>query len=476
MHRRRFTLLLASVFLLLHPAMASAQQIRLSGSLSDEGEVGIGILRVMLEAAGRRMEMQSLPAQDFEVTLQSARPVLVLMRTESRRFNPFWLQPGADVKVESLNEGDQALIRVTGQGSAGPALLLTGGYEETWKARLEEASARSGAGPSAASIAQYLDDAEEVGLEMDAFVQDAGLSPMYEQILLAENVARVNRIRSWALDNLEPSPEMAATIRSRNLDALMARSDSPGAAHAIRYVEALGDELDRVYRETVMAVSGTTSPSGFYHFRRAATSSPELKDVLALEIMASMLRSDDYTREMSELVEDFARTTSSEESRAFIEWAAAQREQLAPGRAAPALVAEHVDGGQLDLEELRGRTVLLTVWGSWCYWSRQELPHLEELRARMAESDPDVVFVNLGWDQDGPWRDAIEEFGLGGENVLSTEEIRSSWDVTGTPDFIVIAPDGTIVTTDAPRPSQDGGDVLAAVLRGVQQGGTDGRD
>ena len=152
MHRLRFTLLLASVVLLLHPAMASAQQIRLSGSLSDEGDVGVGILRVMLEAAERSMEMHSLSAQDFEVTVQSARPVLVLMRTASRRFNPFWLQPGADVMVEDLKEGDQALIRVTGQGSAGPALLLTGGYEETWKARLEEASAKSAAGPSAMAI------------------------------------------------------------------------------------------------------------------------------------------------------------------------------------------------------------------------------------------------------------------------------------------------------------------------------------
>jgi len=469
MRRFRLTLLLAIFALPFQPADASAQQLRLSGSLSEEGTVDVGVLRVMLEAAGQNMEMQSQPAGDFRISLDATSPVFVLMRTASRQFNPFWLEPGADVRFEESGEGEEATLQVTGEGAAGPALLVTGGYEETWKDHLQAAYARTEAGPGGMELARYLDDAAAVHLEMDVFVEDAGLSERYEQILLAENVARVNRIRAWATDILDDSPELQAEIRSISRAALLARADAPGAAYAMRYVETLGDELDRTYWETVEALGGTAAPSGFYHFRRAATSSPALKDALALEVMASMLRSEDYTREVSELVEDFARTASSEHDRAFIEWAAAQRQQLAPGQAAPALVAEHVDGGQLGLADFEGRTVLLTVWGSWCPWSRGEMPHLEQLRRRMAETDPDVVFLNLGWDQDGPWRDAIEEFGLGGEHILSTEEIRSTWAVTGTPDFIVIAPDGTIVTTDAPRPSVDGGDALAAVLRGVEQ-------
>ncbi|HKK52936.1 MAG TPA: hypothetical protein VKA74_15160, partial [Myxococcota bacterium] len=187
MRRFRLTLLLAIFALPFQPADASAQQIRLSGSLSEEGTVDVGVLRVMLEAAGQNMEMQSQPAGDFRISLDATSPVFVLMRTASRQFNPFWLEPGADVRFEESGEGEEATLQVTGEGAAGPALLVTGGYEETWKDHLQAAYARTEAGPGGMELARYLDDAAAVHLEMDVFVEDAGLSERYEQILLAEN-------------------------------------------------------------------------------------------------------------------------------------------------------------------------------------------------------------------------------------------------------------------------------------------------
>ena len=59
------------------------------------------------------------------------------------------------------------------------------------------------------------------------------------------------------------------------------------------------------------------------------------------------------------------------------------------------MTAERLEGGQFDLADLRGRTVLVTVWGSWCPWSRQELPHLERLRQQMAKANRDSTRLRL---------------------------------------------------------------------------------
>jgi thiol-disulfide isomerase/thioredoxin len=458
-------ILAASLCLATLPESSSAQDIRVSGSLNADAPIEVGFLRVMVEAAASQTEFLTGEADDFAFSIPATEPVLALVAAGSERFQPFWLEPGADIRLERVGDGDNARLKVSGVGSEGPAFILSGGYEEPWKERLGALSAAAQQGPDEVSFEDYVSRVDRAAREMDALVRAAGLSELYEQILLVDNVARVNRARAWALDSLEPTEAEAESLEASATQDLLRQGEIPGAAYAIRYIEALGDLLDETYYETVQSIGGVTSPSGFYHFRRSVKATPALRDALVSEVMYSMLRSQDYTREIAELVEDFARTASTEDARTFIESTAALRQQLAPGAPAPALVATRRDGGTLDLTELHGRTVLLTVWGSWCPWSRGEMPYLEGLRQRMAETDPDIVFLNVGWDLEGPWREAIEEFGLGGTHVLSTEELRAAWSITGTPDFIVVAPDGTIVTSNAPRPSEDGGEALAEILR-----------
>ncbi|RJK96170.1 TlpA family protein disulfide reductase [Vallicoccus soli] len=57
------------------------------------------------------------------------------------------------------------------------------------------------------------------------------------------------------------------------------------------------------------------------------------------------------------------------------------------------LAGETLDGEDLDLAALRGKVVVLNVWGSWCPPCRAEAPALERVSADLR--DDGVAFVGI---------------------------------------------------------------------------------
>ncbi len=63
---------------------------------------------------------------------------------------------------------------------------------------------------------------------------------------------------------------------------------------------------------------------------------------------------------------------------------------------APDLTLTSLAGEQVTLEGLRGSTVLLNTWATWCPPCRDELPALEAVARRFADRGLVVVGVNIG--------------------------------------------------------------------------------
>jgi thiol-disulfide isomerase/thioredoxin len=75
------------------------------------------------------------------------------------------------------------------------------------------------------------------------------------------------------------------------------------------------------------------------------------------------------------------------------------------GKLAPDFTGTTLDGQTFRLSEMRGKTVLINVFASWCGPCRLEMPHLVELSNQV---DPnEVVFVGLNL-QENP--DAVSAF------------------------------------------------------------------
>ena len=75
------------------------------------------------------------------------------------------------------------------------------------------------------------------------------------------------------------------------------------------------------------------------------------------------------------------------------------------GELAPNFTGTTLDGETIRLSDLRGQTVLINVFASWCGPCRLEMPHLVEAADQFG--DQEVVFVGINL-QENP--EAVEAF------------------------------------------------------------------
>jgi cytochrome c biogenesis protein CcmG, thiol:disulfide interchange protein DsbE len=112
--------------------------------------------------------------------------------------------------------------------------------------------------------------------------------------------------------------------------------------------------------------------------------------------------------------------------------------------AAPAFTLERLDGqGDLSLESLRGRPVVLNFWASWCGPCKDEAPLLEEASKRWAGK---VAFVGIDVkDFRGDARTFIERYGVTYPNVYDGKgSTIGRYGVTGYPETYFIDAEGRV--------------------------------
>lgn len=116
------------------------------------------------------------------------------------------------------------------------------------------------------------------------------------------------------------------------------------------------------------------------------------------------------------------------------------------GRPAPGITGATLDDGDFDLDDHRGRWVLVNFFAVWCIPCLEEHPDLVAFDEAHAEAG-DVQVVSVAFQER---EDTIRTFFArnGGEwPVLGTDtgSIAVSWGVTGVPESFLVSPQGIVV-------------------------------
>ncbi len=121
------------------------------------------------------------------------------------------------------------------------------------------------------------------------------------------------------------------------------------------------------------------------------------------------------------------------------------REILEPNHPAPAFQALRLDGTVAGLADYRGKVILLNVWATWCGPCRAEMPSMERLQQRFANSDFQVVAVSVDQEGSAVVRQFAQELNLTFDILHDpTGEIQAVYRTSGVPESWVIDRDGTI--------------------------------
>ena len=115
--------------------------------------------------------------------------------------------------------------------------------------------------------------------------------------------------------------------------------------------------------------------------------------------------------------------------------------------AAPALRFQNLDEEMVDLKSLKGKTVIVNFWATWCPPCRREMRSLENLYQSTKDKNVEILAVNIGEDIDTVFSflGAIEPSPTFPMLFDSDAVSMKVWSVKGLPTTYIINPDGNVV-------------------------------
>lgn len=126
---------------------------------------------------------------------------------------------------------------------------------------------------------------------------------------------------------------------------------------------------------------------------------------------------------------------------------------LAPGADAPEIVASNINGDTVKLSSFRGKYVYLDLWATWCRPCRDEIPFLEKMMEEMDKQGVQVISISIDEDK-ATWEKMVSSERLKGVQLIAEKNaVLDGYNLKTIPRYVIIDPNGKIVSSNAERPS-----------------------
>lgn len=178
-----------------------------------------------------------------------------------------------------------------------------------------------------------------------------------------------------------------------------------------------------------------------------------------------------YTENLNEYYKKFMAYSTNKEHEKTITDSYQKLKLTARGEPSPKFENyENYKGGKTSLDDLigKGKYLYIDVWATWCGFCKKEIPILK--RFEQQYHGKNIEFVSINVDSENlkkKWKQTIEDKEMTGIQLFAGDkptDLKFTQDylIKGLPRFIIIDPDGNIVSANAPRPSD--GDKLEEIF------------
>ena len=162
---------------------------------------------------------------------------------------------------------------------------------------------------------------------------------------------------------------------------------------------------------------------------------------------------------MKSLYDYFISNVEDEKLKKTLQTKFEKNKSLLPGMPSPVFVNyENHKGGTTSLEDLKGKYVYIDVWATWCAPCKREIPYLKEIESQYEGKNIEFVSTSIDNARDhSKWVDMVNDKQLKGIQLFADNDWNSKfvkdYAIEGIPRFILVDPEGNIISADAPRPS-----------------------
>ncbi len=237
--------------------------------------------------------------------------------------------------------------------------------------------------------------------------------------------------------------------------------DEEAFAYAPSYREVLSGWIsNRIYRERRLASNpGNDMQSAQLGVVNDHFTNPTIAEYYRYVYSLNLIKMTKDDRKAEEAFSTFAANAKNETFIEQLKTVFENRKVTEKGRPAPDFAFENIDGKIVQLRDLRGKYVYIDVWATWCGPCKMEIPHLAKLEKDLHGKN--ITFVSLSVDRPadkGKWQKFVTENGLGGLQLITDNAFETAFiqqfNINSIPRFILIDPEGIILSANADRPSE----------------------
>jgi peroxiredoxin len=130
---------------------------------------------------------------------------------------------------------------------------------------------------------------------------------------------------------------------------------------------------------------------------------------------------------------------------AYFFWQARKSPPVEEGSQAPNFSLPLMNGGEVSLDDYKGKVVLLNIWATWCNPCRDEMPSMEQLYQNMKGKPFEILAVSIDTRGSKDVEPFVKKLGLTFPVLLdSDKKVNNMYQATGVPETFIIDKNGIV--------------------------------